>query len=602
MPELPLKDVAPSEAARLRDVYALRLLDTQREERFDRYADLLADIFDVQVAYVSLVNEERQWFKAIHGTGLRELDRKDSFCAYTIDNDALLVVEDLTRDARFAEYRFVTGESQLKFYAAVPIHGPSGYPVGTVGLLDTRPRTLTSRQRRHLELLGRMLDQELLHGHQVDELRQELQRTAYYDPITGLANQRLLIDRLEFAIGLAIQEDKKVFYALVDLQHFGTVNQAHGWHTGNEILRAVARRLAERHPRPRVVARWSGDQFVVVCPMSDMTADPARFADDVMRCFDATFAVRDEEFHLSARVGISVAPDHGTDALALIRCGHSAMRAAAQEGGSHYRVYSPRLEQVAVRRQSLAERLRAGLRQEDIYLAYQPLWSVQTGCYCGAEALLRWDDAELGYVPPEELLAVAERVGLQEELELAVLKRACKDAMSWRRRGCDVPVSVNLSAIQFYGEHLVDNVNRTLEETGLPPQRLTLEVTEQSMVADLESAVSSMQQLSEKGVRFAIDDFGTGYSSFAYLADLPVHALKIDRQIVKGIDRGHNSASIVTGIVHLAHALGLTVVAEGVESEDQIAFLRGAGCDELQGFFLSRPTSPNELPAVINRL
>jgi diguanylate cyclase (GGDEF)-like protein len=603
-------DEAPSEAARLRDVYALRLLDTQREERFDRYSELMADLFDVPIAFISLISRNRQWFKATHGTDMRQLDRKESFCSHTISNDEPLVVENLSQDRRFADNPLVRGGPRLQFYAGVPIHGPSGHPVGTVGLLDFSPRKLDQRQRRHLECISALVDQELLHGHQVDDLRQELQRTAYYDPITGLFNQRLLIDRLEFVVQLAMQQRERVFYALLDLQNFGAINQAHGWQTGNELLRAVGRRLASSFADSHVVARWHGDQFVVLFPMPKSAADPAQFAADVAQCFDRAFAVRGQEFYLSVRTGVSVAPDHGTDALALIRSAHAAMRAADHDGRSSYRVYSPRLEQVAVRLQGIAERLRAGLQREEVRLAYQPLLDLQCQRYCGAEALLRWDDTELGYVPPEELIAIAQRAGLQEELELAILRRACTDAVGWEAKGCDMPVAVNLTAIQFHKEDLVAYVMTALEETGLPAHRLILEVTEQSMVVDLESAIISMQALSDVGVRFAVDDFGTGYSSLAYLVDLPVDVVKLDRQFVSGLGRrvgrgagrGDSSARLVIGIIQMAHSLGIKVLAEGVESEDQLDFLRSADCDKVQGFLVSRPVPTDKLPPVTDRL
>jgi hypothetical protein len=259
-------EVAPSEADRLRDVYALRLIDTQREERFDRYAELLSDLFDVPVAFVSLISHDRQWFKAIHGTDMRQLDRKYSFCAHTISRDKTMVVEDLSTDKRFADNPLVSDKPNLQFYAGVPIHGPSGYPVGTVGLLDFSKRSLGLKQRQHLEKLAALVDQELSHGRQVDELRQELQSTAYYDPLTGLPNQKLLMDRLEFAIDLAIQQQKRVFYALLDIKDFGSINQVHGWKTSNELLRAVARTLDSHYAKPNVVGRWHGDQFVILGP------------------------------------------------------------------------------------------------------------------------------------------------------------------------------------------------------------------------------------------------------------------------------------------------------------------------------------------------
>lgn len=598
MSELSRTDTASSETARLRDLYSLRLLDTQREERFDQYADLLADLFDVPIAYISLISQNRQWFKATHGTEMRELDRKEAFCAVTVANDQPLVSEDLARDPRFASNWLVRKEPGLRFYAGAPIHGPSGYPVGTVGLLDFVPREFSPQERRHLALLGGVVEQEILHDHQVDGLRRDLQKAAYYDAVTGLPNQRLLIERLQFVIDLAVQQKKKVFYALVDLQHFGTVNQAHGWEMGNEILRAVARRLVDRHTTPHVVARWHGDQFVVVSPMEHSTANLKRFAEGIMRCFDEPFTLRGEVTQLSARAGISLASDHGTDALALIHSGHTAMRAAAHDGWNNYKVYSSGMERLAVRRQNVAECLRAGLRNGKITLAYQPMFDLHSDRYTTVEALVRWFDAELGYVPPEELLEIAQRVGLQEELELAILSQACTDAAKWQRKGCDMSVSVNLSATQFYKQDLVDQVKRTLEQTGLSPQRLILEITEQATVQDMERAIASMQMLSDYGVRVAIDDFGIGYSSFAYLAELPVHAVKIDRRIVMGVSRGHNSANVVSGIIHLAHALELKVVAEGIESEDQVGFLRDTGCDQLQGFFFSRPRPPSELPGL----
>jgi diguanylate cyclase len=578
------------EAERLRELYSLKLLDTQLEERFQRYTELVADLFDVPIALISLVDQDRQWFKAVCGLDRRELPRDHSFCGHAVAADALLVVPDAHLDPRFAGNPLVTGSPYIRFYAGAPIHGPSGLPLGTLCVIDSRPHLHEVRELERLERLAALVEHEIMQSYQLDNLRQELERSAYYDPLTGLPNRRLLIDRLEYSVRVGVHREGAILLALIDIDRFGAVNHTYGWEGGNALLRAVAAALAREHPEPCVVARWQDDRFAVLDPLVDSVRSGADLAQSILAAFSKPFRVEGHRVHLDARIGISAFPAHGPDANTLARHAMTAMRA----GAPGYRLYTPGLETSRARRQLLASRLRGAVDDDQVELAYQAKLDATGRALRGVEALARWHDPELGYVPPEELFRVAEETGLIHRLGLQLLRKACRQAAQWAEDGLAIPLAVNLTATELRDSELVARVAGVLAETGVPGTRITLEVTE-SMLVDVEDAAEKMQALTQLGVCFAIDDFGTGYSSFAYLAQLPVHSVKIDRRLVAPMLAHPSAGRTVAGIIQLAHGLDMEVVAEGVESAEHLEFLREAGCDEVQGFFLCQPVAPGAL-------
>lgn len=588
------QETAPrAEAERLRELFSLKLLDTQQDERFQRYTRLAADILDTPISFISLVGRDRLWFKASCGLTPGETTRSASFCTYAVAENALLVVEDTREDSRFAGNPLVQGEPFLRFYAGHPIHGPSGRPLGTLCIFDHKPRTLDEEDRRRLLELAELVEHEIQQSYQIDLLREQLERTAYYDPLTQLPNQRLLRDRLEFSLQLAHQQGQRLGVAILDIRDFGTINHTFGTSTGDALLRCVANGLSYLHPEPKIVARWHDDEFVVVDPA--MTLSPEAFARGIQSLFEKPLRAHGHEHHLDIDLGIAIYPDAGADADTLLRRAVTAMHANMEVAGAQGEIYRPALEVERSRKLAVTTQLRQAIENNEIELAYQPKLDV-TGTYLlGAEALARWTSPDLGPVLPPELIAVAEQAGLIGPLNELLMWQACDQAATWQRQGLVVPIALNLSPSDLHQPNLVRRVRNALSVSGLSGDRLCLEITEDMLIEDTAAAARTMRSLGELGVRMAIDDFGTGYSSFAYLAELPVACVKIDRGFIAPLATQEPARKVVASIIGLAHGLGMSVVAEGVETAEQLHFLRDAGCDEIQGFYFSEPLTAQAL-------
>lgn len=583
----------PFEAQRLRDLYSLKVLDTEAEQRFDRYTQLAADLFKVPIALVSLVDEDRQWFKSATGTELRETERSISLCGHVIANNEPMVVEDTWNDRRFANNPLVQGDPPIRFYAGIPLHGTTGQPVGTLCLIDQKPRHLARRELALLQQLAALVESELQQQRNIDHLRLEIERNAYFDPLTSLPNRRLLTDRLEYALQLASERQQRVIVALLDLNNFATFNRIYGRAAGDELLRAIASRLTQDFPPPRVVGRWRDDQFMLI--ELEEAAAAETVGQRVLRSLAPPFPIGDRMLHIGAKVGVSTYPDDARDGHDLIQHANVAMRANRPITESSLTLYTPSLETSQVRRYDVLRRLRRAIGSNQLALAFQPEMDIPSGRLIGAEALLRWDDPELGIVSATEATAIADQTSTIHALGEHVLRAACEQAAQWQRAGfAGLEIAVNLTAAQLHRPDLVNLVVQILGETGLSGDRLVLELTESSLVEDIEAVVERMHALKPLGVRFAIDDFGTGYSSFAYLAQLPVSRLKIDQSFVTALTHSAEATKVVTGLVELAHRLQLDVVAEGVENSAQAAFLRQIGCNILQGYYYSPPLSPDE--------
>lgn len=582
----------PYEAQRLRDLYSLKILDTEAEDRFDRYTQLAADLFAVPIALVSLVDEHRQWFKSAKGIAQRETERSISFCAHAVADDKPLIIEDTHKDPRFAGNPLVQGEPWIRFYAGVPLHGASNLAVGAFCIIDDKPRQFTQRDLALLEQLASLVESELQQERTINHLRFEIERNAYYDPLTSLPNRRLLTDRLDYALQLAGERQQRVTVTLFDLDSFATYNKLYGRAVGDKLLQAVASRIACDFPPPNVIGRWRDDQFMLIT--TDETADRRAIGEKVLHSFNQPFQVGEHVIYVGAKVGVSAYPDDARDGHDLIQRANAAMRANRPYADSKLTVYAPSVESSRIRRHDLLRRLRSAINSDEITVAFQPEMNIRTGRLQGAEALLRWHDQELGAIPAMEAAGVVEQTNAIHIVGEHILRIACREAANWPQQG-DSPleIAINLAAAQLHQPKLVNQIARTLADTGLAGTRLVLELTETVLVEDIEAATNRMQALKPLGIRFAIDDFGTGYSSFAYLAQLPVNRLKIDKSFISAIMTSAEAAKVVTGLVELAHRLQLDVVAEGVETAEQLAFLQKIDCDLLQGFYYSPPLSPD---------
>jgi len=434
------------------------------------------------------------------------------------------------------------------------------------------------------------------------ELEAQLSHQALHDPLTQLPNRTLLSDRLGQALARRDRsDDGRVVVAFMDLDRFKIINDSHGHPAGDAILVALARRLQAATRVTDTVARFGGDEFVMVAEGVDTDDGVAIIATRLTGCLATPFILDGRDIHVSGSVGLAIGTGSET-ADELIRNADAAMYTAKAENRGTYAIYQDRLNTGALARLEIERDLRRALDDDEFVVHYQPQYSVATGGAVGVEALVRWAHPTRGLVSPAEFIPVSEETGLIVPIGERVLLESCRQAARWREEhALELAVSVNLSARQLARPDLVLNVAMVLAETGAEPNELCLEITEGILLADMAAAVGQLTELRALGVRISIDDFGTGYSSLAYLRTLPIDELKIDRSFITPVADDPSAAAIVASVIGLGHALGLVVVAEGVETQAQLAVLRDLGCDLAQGFYLSRPQPARDLtPALVN--
>lgn len=736
MKEAPLP---PDESVRLSTLYALSILDTPPEARFDRITRLAMRLFDVPIALITLVDAERQWFKSCQGLDVSETPRGISFCGHAILEDRALVVSDALLDERFADNPLVTGEPHIRFYAGFPITAPNGSRLGTFCIIDRRPRHLNQEQLdtlrdmavwaqdelynvelarafqlsqqnaslraeiadriraeqalreiavalenavegiarldaegrystvnkayadiigstpedligaewsitvhpddlglakaayqrmrasgksevevrglrkngsvfyKHIVMVGTYDEQNKLIGHycfmhditQRKQAEARLEHLALYDPLTGLPNRKLLDDRLQQVLSEADREGHMVALLFIDLDHFKHINDSFGHGMGDRLLRAVADRFSAGLRAGDTIARLGGDEFAVVLPNIRHVDEVAGIVRKIQALLDAPFTVDGRDMHVSASIGITLYPLDEGDAESLIRNADTAMYHAKESGRNTFRLYTAELHVRAARRLALASGLHHALEWEEFVLHYQPQVDLRTGRLVGMEALLRWNHPEEGLIPPMEFIPVAEETGLIVPIGEWVLKTACTQIKVWGKQGFPpLRVAVNLSMQQVNHQVLIETVRRALAEAGIEPQYLDLELTESILMKSAQTT-ACIEALDEIGVNFSLDDFGTGYSSLSYLKRFPIDHLKIDRSFVRDIATDPDDAAIVKAVIAMARALGMKVIAEGVETSEQLELLRGEGCDMIQGYYCSKPLPADELTELI---
>jgi diguanylate cyclase (GGDEF)-like protein/PAS domain S-box-containing protein len=413
---------------------------------------------------------------------------------------------------------------------------------------------------------------------------------AYYDILTGLPNRTLFRDRLVTALAGARRENCKLALLFLDLDGFKIINDSLGHSVGDLLLQEVAGRLRKWGREQDTVARLGGDEFLITLTQVRDLTDVAAAAGRLMDVMATAFVVQGHSLNVSCSVGISIFPEHGTDCETLIKNADAAMYGAKDRGRNNFRFFAEDMNVPALERLSLERSLRFALEREEMFLVYQPQMDVATGRIIGLEALLRWQHPELGLVPPDKFIRIAENSGLIVSIGEWVLRTACRQARTWQDEGLPaVSVAVNVSAVQFRQQGFCTLIRRVLHETGLAPQYLELELTESLLLANADVTLSVLKELKSMGLTLAIDDFGTGYSSFSYLRQFQVSKIKIDRLFIRDVTVNPDDAAIATAIISMAKGLKLRVIAEGVENEAQMSFLRTHQCDEIQGYYFSKP-------------
>ena len=423
---------------------------------------------------------------------------------------------------------------------------------------------------------------------------------AEHDFLTGLPNRSLLTDRLAQSIALAQRHGNRVALMYLDLDHFKHINDSLGHAVGDQLLQSVAKRLQECIRHSDTVCRQGGDEFVVLLAEVEAVRDAALAAEKLIGAMAEPYLIGGHRLHVTLSIGISLYPDDGKDVEALVRNADTAMYHAKKNGRNNYEVFTPEMNVRAVARRSVEVALHHALDQRELMLHYQPKVNLETGAITGAEALLRLQRSDHELVYPAQFVSIAEDCGLILPIGKWVLREACRQTAAWLQAGLDMgQIAVNVSAVEFHSKDFLAGVRAILNDTGLDPRHLELELTESGLMQDIEPTTAILHALKDLGVQIAVDDFGTGYSSLSYLRRFPIDTLKIDQSFVQDIHGDTEEAIIVSAIIAMGKSLKLRVVAEGIETRPQLTFLQSQRCAEGQGFFFSRPVVAEEFAALL---
>lgn len=432
-------------------------------------------------------------------------------------------------------------------------------------------------------------------------MTQKITHLAEHDVLTSLPNRALLDDRLQQAIALARRHTRQLAVLFIDLDHFKHANDSLGHLIGDQLLKAVAQRISPCVRACDTVSRQGGDEFIVLLSEINHAKDARLIAESIRLAVSEPYQIANHYVHLSASIGVSVCPDDGEDPEILIQSADTAMYHAKEKGRNNCQFFKEEMNVRALERQAITEDLRNALARDEFFLEYQPKISLHSGAITGIEALIRWRHPTQGLLYPNRFIPIAEDCGLIIPIGQWALREACAQAHAWYAASLSFgTMAVNVSAVEFRSDHFFDEVCRILRRTKLAPQYLELELTETAVMRDHEKTCLVLQALSALGVRIAVDDFGTGYSNLSYLKRFPINTLKLDKSFIQDVPQNDNVTTIVSSVIHMAHSLNLQVVAEGVETVQQLKFLRTHECGEGQGYYFSKPVDSAECQSLLS--
>ncbi|WP_169577829.1 sensor domain-containing protein [Saccharibacillus kuerlensis] len=528
----------------------------------------------------------KEYLKEIDGITAGE---QGGSCGASASRKEIVIVEDIEHSEMWGMYRDIALKHRLRASWSLPLISRQGEVLGTFAMYYEEKRLPTEKElefSRKTCYLARLAIEQ-------NRSSATIYQMAYHDSLTSLPNRRFFQEKLRESIQEAQENGLRLSILYLDLDRFKMVNDSLGHSEGDVLLLEIARRLGGLLGPDKFVARHGGDEFVVL--MEDgQVPETELAAQQILDIFAQPFAVGGYEIFITPSIGISIYPEHGTDPAALLQNADTAMYAAKEAGKDTYAVYNPQSKMHDGGRILLENDLRKSLERGELQLFYQPQVSLFPNRRIGAEALLRWHRGHTEWVSPMDFIPIAEETGLILPIGEWVIRTACQQGKRWIDAGYEPFVmAVNLSPRQFRQPGLVDLIRSILSESGYPPEYLELEITE-GMTLDVESASDKMRQLRALGVQISIDDFGTGYSSLNYLKKLPISRLKVDRSFVRDIETDLGDRDIVKAIIDMAHNLKITVIAEGVENKEQLAFLEANGCDEIQGYLFGRPVPAEE--------
>jgi len=581
---------------------------TKPDDLFQQVCQIIAELEQIALVEISFIDSDTPWLKAAACAGLSAALAMHSAAPYAATDPGLpegmgpcgmafrlgnpVVSNDFLNDPDSGPWREWASSLDVRAVAAFPLRR-SGAVVGCLtacalerGFFADDITGLLTNLAGEVSFALDLFDRET----QREVAAQHIRHMATHDPLTGLPNRTLLLDRLAQAIHSARRKRHSVGVLFLDLDHFKTLNDSLGHDIGDQLLRAVTERLRGSIRQEDTLARQGGDEFILVLPDMAEPAFAGRVAEHLLRALRAPFALHHHLMHVNASIGISVCPVDSDDPMTLIRFADSAMYQAKAAGRSDYVFFTAELNIRVSELFSLGNELRQALEREEFILHYQPQIDLATCQVTGMEALIRWRHPGKGLISPAKFIPIAEETGLINPIGEWTLRTACAQVRRWQDAGLPaVPIAVNLSAQQWLQPDLEKQVINALESQDLAPHLLELELTESLLMRDTDKMIETMHRLRARGVQFAVDDFGIGYSSLSYLKRFPVDHLKIDQSFVRDISTDPDDAAIATAIIQMGKSLRLTVIAEGVETSEQLKFLSDHGCDVAQGYYFSSP-------------
>ncbi|MBK4739229.1 sensor domain-containing phosphodiesterase [Noviherbaspirillum sp. DKR-6] len=593
-------------------------IDIAPVEGLDRLTRLATYALNVPTALISLVDNNRQWFKARCGFEGNGMSLDVSFCAHVVATGKPLIVTDALSDARFVENPLVRGAPFIRFYAGFPIHSQSAEVIGTFCVIDFQERNFTKKEISVLEEFAKSAE-ELIFLRQLAqasyELSSVLRNSENHSSIYGTQLQHLdcllsydglgevksrngFTEQLQHAVKCWEAADASGIVAYIDLDNFRNLNGSHGPYVADMVLQMLGQRLRKALPAGGIAARVDSDEFIAMWSQPVEGQINESVLAELSRQIREPLYIQGYEIAVGCTIGYAHYPTDSTEPAVLLTAANVAMHHAKSLGRGIIQRHRATNAHSNAR---LETDLRQALQNNEFEVHYQPKVNLRTGRITGVEALLRWRHAELGMVPPSKFIPLAEENGLIVQIGEWVLHTACKQIREWIDAGLGgVPVAVNLSGRQLLNNDIIRTIQHVIEEYALGPGMLEMELTESVSMRDPKKSAEVMHKLRGMGVTLAIDDFGTGYSSLSYLKRLPIDKIKIDRSFVSDMTEDADSLSIVQAIITLAHRLNLSVVAEGVESEKQLTFLALNLCEEMQGYYFSKPLPAEECTELLS--
>lgn len=556
-------------------------------------------LLESEAHFRSLVEQASDSF-FVHDIDGRFIDVNQRACdclGYTRDELLTMTIEDIDVDLSAGELKYWRRHTDAR--QPLALESRHRRKDGTIFPVEIRMGPIEIDGHRHLLSLVRDVTER-------KQLQDHIQHLAYHDPLTDLPNRARFNRHLNHAIVQAQLHDKGLAVLFIDLDRFKNINDTLGHNAGDRLLQEMARRittaLCSGNIAEGMVARLGGDEFVVLIEGVTDSARISQIARRLLAALVKEFPLDGQLIHVTASIGISVFPEDGRNEFSLMKHADIAMYRAKEKGKNNFQFYSTQMDLHSAELLALESGLRRALERDEFILFYQAKVDAQTGCITGAEALVRWQHPELGMVSPGHFIPIAEESGLIVPLSQWVLREACRQHEAWQRQGLPpLRIAVNLSPRQFFNDHLLSDTIAVLKETGMPPSLLEFEITESMMMHNTERTLGVLTELRNLGIRIAIDDFGTGYSSLSHLKQFPIDIIKIDRAFIKDIPGDQADEAITEAMIAMGRSLRITVVAEGVETAAQLQFLRARGCNQIQGYYFSKPIAAGDFAELLQK-